>query len=234
MSFFNFHIDKEKKVYTTDVTQITLLEKATEEFFKNYPRQMLRKKSIIVDKDHEVDSIFFLEKGFVQMFTYDPNGKKVLIHIFRPGAFFPLLPKISTWSTHRQYIFEAMTPIVVRKSPSDHTVEFLRQHPDILFHTLERITDALVGSVERFKQMNEDTNGRIVMLLQYLIKSFGKAEGRQATINLKLTHQDVAAWIGVSRESVTRFISELKRKKIIRVVRGGLKILDLQKLKKAA
>jgi CRP-like cAMP-binding protein len=221
-------------VYTTKVTQITLIEKTTEAFFKNYPQQVLRKKTLVVDKNHEVDSIFFLEKGFVQMFTHDQEGRKVLIHIFRPGAFFPLLPKISSWSTHREYVFEAMTPITVRKTPSRDTLEFLRKHPDILFFTLERITDALVGSVERFKHMNQDTNTRIISLMLYLVKSFGKTKGQQALIRLKLTHQDVAAWIGVSRESVTRFISELKQKKIIRVVSTGLKITDLQQLKKSA
>lgn len=195
---------------------------------------MFRKKDIILDKSKTTDTIYYLEKGFVQMFTHDEKNHKVLIHVFRPGAFFPLVPKISSWSSSRYYTFQALTPIAVYKTPSDDVVTFLHTNPEILFHTLARLTDALVGSVERLKQMNKETNERVVSLLLYLVKSFGKATNNRAIINLRLTHQDVAAWIGVSRESVSRFLSELKHKKIIKTFHGELKINDLRKLKASA
>lgn len=212
------------------VTGVTDFDNLTKQFFAEYPKVEFKKKSLVCGGKRNCNDIFYLVKGFVQMYTYDDENRKVLIHIFRPGAFFPLIPQLTSWPNHREYEFQATTPVTVYKASAEATLNFLRTNPDVLFSTFTRLIDALVGSVERFKQMNKDTNSRIVSLLLYLVRSFGKTTDNKAVIKINLTHQDVASWIGVSRESVSRFLSELKRKKIIKSTHGSLLINDLHKL----
>ncbi len=45
------------------------------------------------------------------------------------------------------------------------------------------------------------------------------------TIQISLTHEDIGAMLGASRESVTRILSDLKRKHVISIVGNKLRIL---------
>jgi CRP-like cAMP-binding protein len=86
---------------------------------------------------------------------------------------------------------------------------------------LERKLDLLV-----FK----DARTRIVEFLKDMAASKGKKVGFETMIPTKLTHRDIAALTGTSRQTVTTILNELKEQNHIYFDRKKILIRDLQKL----
>lgn len=52
---------------------------------------------------------------------------------------------------------------------------------------------------------------RLLRLLEWLSRHFGKTIPQGTLLNLRLTHQDIAETLGTSRVTVTRLINQLER-----------------------
>ena len=57
---------------------------------------------------------------------------------------------------------------------------------------------------------------------------------RLGTDNLTLTHEQIAKYMGSAREVVSRMLKYFSAEGIVQVSRGGIKIIDRQKLKRLA
>lgn len=73
---------------------------------------------------------------------------------------------------------------------------------------------------------------RLAALLHQLARRFGKRDRKGTLIALRVTHQDLADYIGASRETVTIFLAGLKAKGIIITNVRKIIIPDLKNLKK--
>ena len=74
---------------------------------------------------------------------------------------------------------------------------------------------------------------RLINTLIKLCKSFGFEED-QITINVKMSRSDLANLVGTSRETVTRKLYQLEKKKLIRLHRKNIQISSLKALETTA
>jgi CRP/FNR family cyclic AMP-dependent transcriptional regulator len=87
---------------------------------------------------------------------------------------------------------------------------------------LERKLESLV-----FK----DARTRVIDFLRDTASWKGKKVGFETMIPTKLTHKDIAALTGTSRQTVTTILNELKEKNLITFDRRRILIRDLDQLK---
>lgn len=73
---------------------------------------------------------------------------------------------------------------------------------------------------------------RLASTLYQLAKNFGKRDREGVLIGIRVTHQDLADYIGASRETVTLFLSKFKQEGIIIMKVRKIIIPDLKALKK--
>jgi CRP/FNR family transcriptional regulator, cyclic AMP receptor protein len=73
---------------------------------------------------------------------------------------------------------------------------------------------------------------RLASALYLLAKNFGKRDRQGVLIGLRVTHQDLADYIGASRETVTLFLSKFKQDGLIIMKVRKIIIPDLKALKK--
>lgn len=71
---------------------------------------------------------------------------------------------------------------------------------------------------------------RLLGLLFELMEQYGRRIDEGLLIDIKLSHQDLAGLIGVTRESVTLALGELQLERLITVGRQRIVILNAQKL----
>lgn len=71
---------------------------------------------------------------------------------------------------------------------------------------------------------------RIVEMLLRLSAIYGRREEGEMLIETRLSHEQIAALIGVTRVTVTRALTELTNDGVIRVERTAVRILDLDQL----
>jgi len=79
-----------------------------------------------------------------------------------------------------------------------------------------------------------DALGRVALRLAELAERFGQTAERGVRITLPLTQDELAAWTGSSRESVTKALRTLRRHGVIETSRRSVAVLDVDGLRARA
>jgi CRP/FNR family transcriptional regulator len=205
--------------------------KNIESFFVSYPPMAYKKGEFILRAEDAPFGVYYLQSGYVRQYLLSPSGETFIVHIYKPGSFFPL-----TWilnDTPNVYHFEAMTPVNVVRAPKEVFVEFLRTHPEALFYATQRLALGLSGFVSRVAQLVlDDAYTKTILLILYYAENFGEKTKEGIALKIPLTHREIASWIGTTRETASLQVETLVKKGLLST-RGRLLIVrDLTQLQK--
>lgn len=177
----------------------------------------------------KVESVFFLRTGKVKMFAISDEGEQTTIHIFQPGSYFPLMLALSSFPNH--YFFETTEASELVSVPTSKVIHFLQAEPEVLFDVVTRFSDALCGLMLRIETLSFETaQQKLIKILLYLLDKFGVQTEEGTEISLPLSQVDIADWIGVQRETVTRNLSKLQEQKILQSKNKHIIVLDVARL----
>lgn len=76
-----------------------------------------------------------------------------------------------------------------------------------------------------------DTTGRVAVRLLTLADRYGEASGGRVRIRLSLSQEELAGWVGASREAVSKALRVLREQGLIETHRRGITILDRDALR---
>lgn len=211
-------------------TQIT---QRLDGFFTKFTLLTYKKGEVIVRADDEPSGVFYLKKGLIRQYAVSSKGESLMIHVYRPGAFFPM-----TWTmndTPNSYYFEAMTSVQLWRAPKEVVRGFLDEEPLILRDFTNRILLGVSGLLIRMELLVLSTAyDKTVELLVYFAKAIGEPVGNKGIkIPVSLTHKEIAAWIGTTRETASLQMEEIARQGLIKYDRRQIVIPDLDRLKSA-
>jgi CRP/FNR family transcriptional regulator len=77
-----------------------------------------------------------------------------------------------------------------------------------------------------------ETEVRLANLLPLLAQKFGESTDGVVTIQLRLTHQDLAAMVASTRESVTKVLNDMRNRGVIDIDSGRITLKDMRTLAK--
>ena len=189
----------------------------------NMTVRRIRKGARIFDQDEAASMAYLLLSGTVKLSLVNQEGRDVLLSLLPPGEIFGL----GAFSPHTQHSFRC-------DAFSDCTVGAIRS---------ETLIDILLGvSGERFLRFNDlamhslwtmflrcirglglSLSKRLALALLELSASFGVPHARGTALAISVTHEDLANSIGVSRQKVSKCLTEFKRRRI--VIRDGRQII---------
>jgi CRP/FNR family transcriptional regulator len=191
----------------------------------------MNQNTILLRPGDEIKELYFLEKGVVEQYTITPQGSKVTIHLFKPVSIIPIT--LILGNTPNRFFFETITSVTLTAMHKDKVLDFIKLHPEILLDLNVRLSKAIDGLVTRLEHaLSDPSSKRIANLLLYLSDKFQKRKGSEILINLRLTHGAIAGWVGLTRETVSREMSKLEAKKIIKSHHQQITIINLAKLQK--
>jgi CRP/FNR family transcriptional regulator len=183
-------------------------------FFSQYKNVSFRKGDVVLSPSDRLERLFYLRSGAVKMSAYSADGEEVILHIFRPPAYFPIMFVLS--SITNNYYFEALDVVEAIEAPVAAVVEFLKRDPEVLFDLTQRFSGALTGFMVRIENgVFQDAYLRIVSLFLYLADAFGQEADGSVRLSLALSHQSIASWLGFRRETVSRQVEKLLDKKLL-------------------
>lgn len=199
-----------------------------EKFFSKYKFIKYKKGEIILRAEDPPSGIFLLKEGIVRQYAISPKGDYLTLNIYRPVSFFPVAFFIN--NSQNNYYFEAMTPAFLWRAPGEEFLKFIKKEPAVMFDLLKRIYTGLEGLFSRMENlMVGDVKSRLLVELLIYARRFGIKANKGTAINLKLTQKDLAAQVGIARETVGRIMKDLKNEKLISL-RGRKLILNMAKL----
>src|SRR5829696_7736499 len=172
------------------------------------------------------DALYVLTSGVLKLFRPYSGSKEATLRLLKPWDIFGHLAFAG--ETRQRAYAEAVTECRVTKVPKIFVERAVRQEPRAAFKLMTLLELRLVQYEELVKcLLPRETEVRLANLLPILAQKFGERdEGGSVTIDLRLTHQDLAAMVASTRESVTKVLNEMRNRDVVRIQGGRITLKD--------
>lgn len=184
-------------------------------FFATCPVLSYKKRSLIIKGGEEPKGVMYIQSGYVRLYLLSRFGEEQTTMIFKPSDLFPL-----TWAMsgkeNKYRFFESLTPVTLSYCPRLSFLRFMHSRPDVSYMITRQILFRFDDLLERMAYISISTKARtkILVLLFLLCQRFGT--GRQnAILSFPLTHQDIASFLGITRETVSIVLKKLVDEKLV-------------------
>jgi CRP/FNR family transcriptional regulator len=183
-------------------------------------------RQAIFSQDEKVDAVFNVTSGAARLYRLLPDGRRQVVGFAIPGDFLGLaLAEKSVYSV------DALTPVSACRFNREAFSTFLDQRPALLRRLYEMAGHELSLAQEQMVIIGRRTaEERVVCFLIGLRKRWARVSGNSVTIPLPMTRQDIADFLGLTIETVSRAISKLARDKLLVVVPDGVRLLEPARL----
>ena len=173
------------------------------------------------------DALYILISGVVKLYRPYSGSKEATLRLLKPWDIFGHLA-FAGEARQRAYA-EAVTECKVTKVPKIFMERAIRREPRAALKMMTLLELRLVQYEELVKcLLPRETEARLANLLPILASKFGDrsaADGR-VTIDLRLTHQDLAAMVASTRESVTKVLNDMRSRGVVEIEGGRIIIKD--------
>lgn len=146
------------------------------------------------------DALWLIEAGVVRSLTISEDGNYHTLGIWGAGD---VVGKVL--SKTPSYQIESLTPVEATLLPK---------------HRWHEVTEAMILHIQQSGELMEILHCRqaesaVLQLFTWLAKRFGQEVEQGRLIDLRLTHQDIAELVGLTRVTVTRLLGDLEKQGII-------------------
>lgn len=192
---------------------------------------VFRNGSHIFMQGDTLTNVYFIHKGNVKIYKTDVHGKEQIINILQPGKMFPHQGffRQDDYPAHAEAIGETTLVYI----PIALFEEFLLSHPEICIKLFRVLGDMIVDLQARLgEKILNNTYEQIIMMLLRL----GKSHGKEISLNTyklttPFTNRELANMIGSSRETVSRTLTQLRKKGFVETDDKNLLIISVDKLR---
>jgi CRP-like cAMP-binding protein len=223
-------------VRTTDNTAFlaALTPDEVEALTKLGRRQRYPKGAPLFVEGEQSDRVLVILDGRVKVSLMTTDGKEVVFAVRGPGDLLGELAFID--GEPRSASATAVEPVNSLVFRATDFTQFLESHPRVALLLLRMVSRRLRDADNKRAEFAAfDTVGRVSSRLLELAERFGETDGESGVlISLPLTQEELAGWIGSSREAVSKALNTLRTVGLIQTKRRAIAILDLEGLRKRA
>lgn len=195
------------------------------------------KGDIIFSEGQPFDKLYIINEGSMKVFKYNKDGKEQILYILSEGEFLGDLSLLKRGVLPFSAIaLEDITLCTIHKNNFD---DIVRNTPSISLKVLEYAHDRIFELENLIQTVTtKDIDIRLASLLLNLSKTFGepdKNNPNEVYIQLTMSREDMANFIGVTRETISRKLSHFQSENLIEVIGNrAIRILSLDILKDLA
>lgn len=189
-----------------------------------------KKDEFIYFADEKATHIYMIATGRVKIGHYLDDGKEVVTAILSTGEIFGELALAG--EDQRKDFAQAMDNVSICPLSIEDLKELMKEDKELSFKMLKLVGLRLMKLERKLELLVfKDARTRIIEFLKDSASWKGKKVGFETMIPTKLTHKDIAALTGTSRQTVTTILNELKDQNLINFDRRKILIRDIDKLK---
>ena len=189
------------------------------------------KGDVIFTEGNVANTLYFINEGKIKLYKYTKDGKEQILHVLSEGDFFGELELIkpSKYGFNAKAIVDSKICTLTK----DEMKDIMMGNPEIGIKVLEAVGERL-SKVESLVQnlATNDVDSRMAYLLTDLMEKYGEVMEDNISIKLPLSREDMANYIGVTRETISRKLKKFEDEKLIKIVgTKNIIILDQEGLK---
>ncbi len=202
-----------------------------EQFLESYPSYTFEKGQVILLKDEIPRGMYVIESGFIKTYSIGSNGEERIIAIDAKGEDFPI-GFTAGLINKAQYFYEAYSRCVVRIVPTNAYMNHLAENNLSLLKRHIRITKLLLSTLSRVEALEQPkASDKVAHMLLNMAERMGVKPNEKKSMELRITQQELANSLGLSRETAGLELKKLEIRKLIDHSRQSY-TLYLGKLKK--
>ncbi len=192
-------------------------------------RKVYKRNEIIILEGQYLKNLVIINNGKVKAFKNTIDGKQQILYIFSSGDFFG--EKSLFMNEKASYSIEALEETSICMIGKKDFQNLLSQYPNIGLKIMEELSKRIERLENAIENMGtKSVDARIYDVLLEFAKSYGTQEKEGILIDLPLSREGIANYIGLTRETVSRKLSNLQEENIIKMI-GNKKILIKDKHK---
>jgi CRP/FNR family cyclic AMP-dependent transcriptional regulator len=176
------------------------------------------KRAIIVTEGDDSDSLYVMVSGKARVFVADDKGREVQLNQIGVGEYFGEVTLDGGPRSASVMALEDCRCAVVKRA---ELTAFIEKNPELAIHIVRKLARRVRDLTENVRSLAlMDVYGRVARLLLELAE---EKDGR-LVVGEPLTHKDIAARVGASREMISRIFSDLADGGYVRKEEGLLVI----------
>ena len=183
--------------------------------------------AIVYQEGQPAEGVFIVCQGQVKLLMSSPDGRSVIFRIVNPGE------TLGLSATLMGRVHESTAETVVDSHLSfvgrTKLLDFIGRHKEACARAVYTLSGLHQSACERFRSL---AFGQTAMsrLANFFLEIRQKSTGPGKLVQLSLTHEELGQTLGISRETVTRILGDLRKRRILRFHRGTLEVFDRNRL----
>src|SRR6185436_12649961 len=176
--------------------------------------------------------VFILCSGRAKLTTSSSEGRTLIVKIAEPGEV--LGASATILGRPYEVSAETLEPSQLNFIKREDFLRFLNAHTEACMHTAQQLSEKYQAAQREIRSLGlaQSTGEKLGKLLLDWCAQHGEATPKGIRLKVLLTHEEIAQMIGTTRETVTRLLSDFKRKKIVEVKGSTIVILRKEELER--
>jgi CRP/FNR family transcriptional regulator len=167
-------------------------------------------------------SVYTLTAGVARLYKLLPDGRRQILGFALPGDFIDTIP-----STCYGFSADAIDAVSACRIPVDAFSQFIESRPNLLLRINEFAARELMLAQDQLLLLGRrSAEEKVAAFLVSWRDRYACADGAKMTISLPMSRQDIADYLGLTIETVSRTLTRFEREKILVIVTGGVRLLD--------
>jgi CRP/FNR family transcriptional regulator len=158
--------------------------------------------------------VFGLCGGEVKLSISSSSGKTMILKIAKAGEILGLMATMT--GSPYEVTAETLHPCQVAFIRRDDFLRFVAKHPEAYQGVVKQLTTLYSGACEQLRTVGLSASAPEKLARLLLEWSNETEETKQGTpVKMPLTHEEIAEFIGTTRETVTRTLSNFKSRQLV-------------------
>lgn len=205
----------------------------TLQFIKNFFRSKetitYTKGNIILDGTQDSKWGYYIEEGYVKVYSLTPTGEEHIHFIYKKNNIFPLYVIFN--DTPQDIYYEALTTVTVKRVLRKHLIDFFMDDAHVTLYITQQIITTIVYFFHRMDTLEMTSSyNRVISYLLFLSKTLGKEHQGNIFFDVPLTQEDIANSVNVTRETANKELNNLARKNLISKRKSTIVITNISRL----
>lgn len=178
------------------------------------------KGSVLFVEQQEPRGIFIVCSGKVKLTTSSLEGKTLILRIAGPGEVLGL--SASILGIPYEVTAETLEPCQINFIKREEFNRFMAGSTEVCLHTAQALSTKYHDAQKELRSLGlaQSASERLARLLLQWCSENGTEGSTGIRIKVLLTHSEIAQLVGTTRETVTRLLSDLRRRGIL-LVKGS-------------
>lgn len=184
-----------------------------------------RTGTTIFSEGEPAHSAFGLSRGVVRLYKLLPDGRRQVLAFALPGEFLGI-----PFADKHSFSADAIDNVALYRFSRDELARFIQSRPQIMRGLIKLATRQLDMAQDQLLLLgNGSAEEKVAIFLITWRKRLSGLGKFSELIPLPMRRQDIADFLGLKLETVSRTLTKLEQKNVVRIVPKGVFLTGLER-----